>query len=33
MVPGEELFITVDQTLTHDINAVMTSISTTICST
>ena len=24
MVPGEELFITVDQTLTHDINAVMT---------
>lgn len=24
MAPGEELFITVDQTLTHDINAVMT---------
>ncbi|MBR4579285.1 MAG: aconitate hydratase [Oscillospiraceae bacterium] len=24
MVPGEELFIQVDQTLTHDINAVMT---------
>ena len=24
MIPGEELFITVDQTLTHDINAVMT---------
>ena len=24
MVPGEELFIKVDQTLTHDINAVMT---------
>ena len=24
MVPGEELFIRVDQTLTHDINAVMT---------
>lgn len=24
MVPGEELFINVDQTLTHDINAVMT---------
>ena len=24
MVPGEEVFIKVDQTLTHDINAVMT---------
>ena len=24
MVPGEEVFIRVDQTLTHDINAVMT---------
>ncbi len=24
MIPGEEIFITVDQTLTHDINAVMT---------
>ena len=24
MVPGEEVFIHVDQTLTHDINAVMT---------
>ena len=24
MVPGEEIFLTVDQTLTHDINAVMT---------
>ena len=24
MTPGEEVFIKVDQTLTHDINAVMT---------
>ena len=24
MTPGEEIFIKVDQTLTHDINAVMT---------
>ena len=24
MIPGEEIFIKVDQTLTHDINAVMT---------
>ena len=24
MVPGEEIFLKVDQTLTHDINAVMT---------
>ena len=24
MVPGEEIYIKVDQTLTHDINAVMT---------
>ena len=24
MVPGEDVFVTVDQTLTHDINAVMT---------
>ena len=24
MVPGEDVFVSVDQTLTHDINAVMT---------
>ena len=24
MIPGEEVFVKVDQTLTHDINAVMT---------
>lgn len=24
MIPGEEIFVKVDQTLTHDINAVMT---------
>ena len=24
MIPGEEIYLKVDQTLTHDINAVMT---------
>lgn len=24
MIPGEEVFLYIDQTLTHDINAVMT---------
>ena len=31
MTPGKEIFIKVDQTLTHDINAVMTYLALISC--